>query len=354
MLNIRVILFYDDITTGQAAADALGAVLQDDFRPYATGLVRKGQQGAASTIAQYGVTAFPTLVFCNDDPDGDKFTKVARLTGTPSQQEIKNVLDAIFANQETIDSAAFNSNAPGVDLYEFETDSAGNSSLSPFSGTGGGTGSSLFSGPGFALLLGTAFVAKKALNSDKLVHTAGYAGLTVLGGREILKRTSIFGYSLGSSIGATLKAHRFHPVYSILPGTNGRTNGKTNLGYTKNKRGVYIIKEDGKIVYVGYSGSNLYRTIIRHFQVWNDDRPQFQQSPRVSYAYKLNRYRYTIRVAFTNTAAQAYNLEKGLIRKYKPRDNFDKIKGEYEPKVEKKIDEITEYFKQAEYVEPPF
>jgi hypothetical protein len=46
--------------------------------------------------------------------------------------------------------------------------------------------------------------------------------------------------------------------------------GKTNFGFTENKSGVYLIKSKrtNKIVYVGYSASNLYKTMYRHFQSW--------------------------------------------------------------------------------------
>jgi len=50
-------------------------------------------------------------------------------------------------------------------------------------------------------------------------------------------------------------------------------DGKNNLLKFKNRTGVYIIKEKGsaKLLYIGYSGYNLYKTVTRHFQRWKDN-----------------------------------------------------------------------------------
>jgi len=95
--------------------------------------------------------------------------------------------------------------------------------------------------------------------------------------------------------------------------------GKTNLRPATNRAGVYLIKEHsssnraGVIVYVGMSTSNLYKTITRHFQKWDDP-----QQVRVTYSQDSNLY--SIRVIFT-TEKQAPRLEEALREHYKPRDN---------------------------------
>lgn len=94
--------------------------------------------------------------------------------------------------------------------------------------------------------------------------------------------------------------------------------GNTTLKHTNGKRGVYIIRIDGKIRYIGYSGSNLYKTLYRHFQSWIDPTQQ-----RVT--YKAIRNRATVRVVLTNRADQAAKLEKALILLYQPKDNPDKL-----------------------------
>ena len=95
--------------------------------------------------------------------------------------------------------------------------------------------------------------------------------------------------------------------------------GKTNFPDRK-KSGVYLIKEKdtGTIRYVGFSGSDLYKTMYRHFQQW--DHPS---QPVVTYANKP-RENYLVRVVYC-TPKQAAALEELLIIKYKPVDNPQKL-----------------------------
>ena len=110
----------------------------------------------------------------------------------------------------------------------------------------------------------------------------------------------------------SMKAFRFIPVYDLVP--NGGKSGRTNINFARGKKGVYLIKENDRIVYVGSSMSDLYKTAIRHFQQWND------RQYRVSYRNKLRTHRYSIRFVFLNES-RIPHLEAGLIEKYKPRDN---------------------------------
>jgi len=89
--------------------------------------------------------------------------------------------------------------------------------------------------------------------------------------------------------------------------------GKTNIADLQGKIGVYIVYKNGKPVYVGSSGYDLYKIITRHFQSWYDPRQiriTYPQSPE-----------FKIRAIPTRTHAQALRIEKYLIRKLKPRDN---------------------------------
>jgi excinuclease UvrABC nuclease subunit len=95
------------------------------------------------------------------------------------------------------------------------------------------------------------------------------------------------------------------------------TETKCNLLFAKGKSGVYIIKKSGKIVYVGYSETDIYKTCTRHFQSWND-----KTQTRVTYRDKTA---CTVRIILT-TPARAAKLEKGLIIAYEPTDNPDKLK----------------------------
>lgn len=96
--------------------------------------------------------------------------------------------------------------------------------------------------------------------------------------------------------------------------------GKSGLTHLKGKTGTYIIFEEGRggfrePVYVGWSDSDLYNTIRRHFYKWDDDRG-------VSYSGKLKsrRYKYYVKVYLTNKT-DAYPLEANLIYELQPRDN---------------------------------
>lgn len=119
-------------------------------------------------------------------------------------------------------------------------------------------------------------------------------------------------------------------------------DGKTTFRDAVNKAGVYLIKNSAKeIVYVGYSRNNLYRTLYRHFQKWDDS-----QQPRVTYS----KHGYTVRVIIT-TPDQATRLEKYLIKKMKPRDNSV----EYDNTSDSTGQNDFEKAKEAEQWEPaPF
>lgn len=89
--------------------------------------------------------------------------------------------------------------------------------------------------------------------------------------------------------------------------------GKTNARHTTGKSGVYLIRNKaGDIVYIGYSSSDLYKTMYRHFQSWTDRR-----QIRVTYSPKGG---FQVRVILC-TPKQAAALERVLIAKIQPRDN---------------------------------
>lgn len=105
-----------------------------------------------------------------------------------------------------------------------------------------------------------------------------------------------------------MKKTRFKPPYN--------KKGNTNFRFTNNKAGVYLVKnKDGKIVYIGMSASNLYKTMYRHFQSWKD-------STQIRIVYPKQGY--TVRVVLT-TSKRAYLLERALILKMKPKDNPHKL-----------------------------
>ena len=110
-----------------------------------------------------------------------------------------------------------------------------------------------------------------------------------------------------------MKKFKFLPPY--------KSPGKTNFPTTQNRAGCYIIKENNKIVYVGMSGRNLYKTLYRHFEHWSHKLQEV-----TTYKTRLNRHKYTVRVILC-TPGQAARLERLLILKHNPRDNDLKYKG---------------------------
>jgi Uri superfamily endonuclease len=95
-----------------------------------------------------------------------------------------------------------------------------------------------------------------------------------------------------------------------------KQDGTTTNFPIRNKPGTYMIYKNGVLMYVGFSGTNVYAAMYRHFQSWKD-RSQF----RATY----NRDSCKVRVIYTNTAKQAENLETALITKHKPKDNDQKL-----------------------------
>lgn len=135
-----------------------------------------------------------------------------------------------------------------------------------------------------------------------------------------------------------LKKYKYYKPYN--------KQGKTTFKETQNLKGVYLIKENGKIVYIGHSTYNLYKTMYRHFQRWSH---RWQEV--ITYVDKMHRKNYTVRIVLTNTAKQAQALERALIVKYRPRDNEIKYATMLSVSDRKIVDN---YEKQPVILECPF
>ena len=120
-----------------------------------------------------------------------------------------------------------------------------------------------------------------------------------------------------------------------------RPDGRTRYA-ARGRPGVYLIKENGKLVYVGASAKDIYKTMYRHFEHWSH---RWQKV----ISYKGRRRNYTVRVIYC-TARQAERLERALVMKHQPRDNEVKYKlfevGTAEVNIIKKMDKTP--------VEDPF
>jgi hypothetical protein len=89
-------------------------------------------------------------------------------------------------------------------------------------------------------------------------------------------------------------------------------NGRTAFPETTGKAGVYVVRDGKNVIrYVGYSGTNLYKTMYRHFQSWQDRSQVRVTYPKTGFQVKV----------FVCTPKQAAALEEVLRRKLKPRDN---------------------------------
>jgi len=99
--------------------------------------------------------------------------------------------------------------------------------------------------------------------------------------------------------------------------------------YTAKKSGVYLIFKNNVLRYVGYSSYNVYKTLYRHFQSWND--PQ-----QVRVIYNKNDDQIKVRVIYCNNT-KAKKLESALIIRYEPKDNPDKLSNLIIDRSEKKV-----------------
>jgi uncharacterized membrane protein len=93
---------------------------------------------------------------------------------------------------------------------------------------------------------------------------------------------------------------------------------KTNFPKISNKHGVYFIrkKTTAEIVYIGFSRSNLYKALYRHFQWYNDSGSRDGRQRRTYYD-NPTKYEVMICVCAQKHAAR---LEKHYIFEYRPKD----------------------------------
>ncbi len=111
-----------------------------------------------------------------------------------------------------------------------------------------------------------------------------------------------------------MKKTAYHKPYKKR---KGRTLATFRHAIFNSKPGVYIVRKGKKIVYIGHSQSNVYKTLYRHFQSWNDRSQKRVTYPKFSPTL-------TVRIVLCTTK-QAPRLENILIRKYKPVDNTLKL-----------------------------
>lgn len=191
--------------------------------------------------------------------------------------------------------------------------------------------------PPLLYYVGAAVAGKAALDSGNRAGQLGYGGAAIYLLTRAMATPDVKKKPETNGIGA-IKKTKWFSIYN--------ENGSTNLGFTKGKKGVYIIKELNQIVYVGYSEHDLYKTITRHFQKWNDE----QQPERISYSNQKEFIDFKIRVILCDDKRLA-DLEKGLIMKYAPRDNKLHYRGYFKASKKRSVmHNALHWYKEADEV----
>lgn len=135
---------------------------------------------------------------------------------------------------------------------------------------------------------------------------------------------------------------RFLDLYKFDDQGNASIN-INSLNPQVGQSGCYIIKDPfDNICYIGYSASNLYKTITRHFQHWSD---KSRLAPRIVYP----KQGYKVKIIYCSPS-NAWALEKYLINKYRPADNEQKYQNYLTQSQENKAKDMYEedlYIKNA-------
>lgn len=119
---------------------------------------------------------------------------------------------------------------------------------------------------------------------------------------------------------ATLDTIEYLPPYVVDEKGRNRCSWQISKERLINCSGVYVIKENGVIVYVGLSKVSVYKTAYRHFHKWKDSHVRY----RVSYKEFLEVHKYEVAI-LELPYAECHLLEDTWIHSLQPRDNRDKL-----------------------------
>jgi hypothetical protein len=103
--------------------------------------------------------------------------------------------------------------------------------------------------------------------------------------------------------------------YAEFPTKANNYRSKTNLSQAQGQPGVYQIKKNGEIIYIG-KGSNVYKTCLRHFEPYEPDHENKQMFYK---DYLKNDYK--VRITLTGTIQRAKKIEALLLMKHRPKLN---------------------------------
>lgn len=125
-----------------------------------------------------------------------------------------------------------------------------------------------------------------------------------------MKRTTIAG-----------AAARISPWFDLYHHPKGKRRRVKLFSFIprNTKKGVYLVrsKNTGKVVYVGSSEYQLYKTLLRHFQKWDDKQGEYFEQYRT--VFKNDRA-YQVQI-ITTDARNIRKIESHLIQKHDPKYN---------------------------------
>lgn len=107
---------------------------------------------------------------------------------------------------------------------------------------------------------------------------------------------------------------------------------KRTLRQYKDNPGIYIIKENNVVVYIGMSGSCVVESLYRHFYRWRDCYRGMGCEYRTSYYDLLEVNKYEVAILLIEEK-QVNEVERALIWSLKPRDNRYTYDNYFEEKV---------------------
>ena len=127
--------------------------------------------------------------------------------------------------------------------------------------------------------------------------------------------------------------------------------GRERLLKAYNKKcGVYFIKENGVIVYIGMSTHCVVKALYRHFYSWQDCYRGMGREYRTTYAHLLETNNYEATIIET-AEEQTHDLEKTLIIGLNPRDNREKYESYFSNMVEEAVNKQGLTLYKIEYKE---
>ena len=126
-----------------------------------------------------------------------------------------------------------------------------------------------------------------------------------------------------TGIGAVKNQSKWKPPYKSLAVPELGWKTETNFRFCQGKTGVYLIRKNGVIIYIG-AGRNVYKTMLRHFEKHKGEcfEGDADKCNKKRYFDDYEQSNYEVRVILTNTPKQAFKLESALINKYRPVDNL--------------------------------